>query len=485
MFITVMMGFQEALQEVQSAADSLGIAASQTQESFFQTLISPGNRVFTITLMCILLLGVFLVSMRLYALMSDKRRGARLYKLEIRGAHAETVAQAVETETHHLLSEIFATMLNVFQTQGSAETLHDEVMNFIKQKQDQFASFKLRIDFLSDTAGAIGLLGTVWGIIVVFANDVSDKDAVLAGMSVALTSTLVGLLVSLALNLCVTEVNTYFDRLLDRAVEKADVLRFRLMELANQEIVSPATPPSATSWGATTTGSMEATSFGRRINPGTRLGEQKAGPSSVNTVARAEKIMVASKLPDVPAGATLRGVKFRVLDKTGQPVAQCPVTFKTPDGREESSQTLDDGTVAFDWSVGNQIGSSVALASVPDTKVRTHAEITIVSPVPAGIEVAGNNQSGTAGAPLPRPVGVRLRSRSGKPIPNHPVSFKVEMGGGSFAGNGKSKHTVRSDAAGEAFTTFTLGQDPGFNVAIVEVDGVQEKHTIQAMGSDG
>ena len=55
-----------------------------------------------------------------------------------------------------------------FSQQQDQADLHDEIANFVQFQQDRFDTFRRRVDFLSDTAGALGLLGTVWGIFTVF-----------------------------------------------------------------------------------------------------------------------------------------------------------------------------------------------------------------------------------------------------------------------------------------------------------------------------
>ena len=52
-------------------------------------------------------------------------------------------------------------------------------------------------------------------------------------MGFALITTLLGLIVSIFLNLSSTEIFSLFNRRLDRIAEKSDELRFRLMELVS------------------------------------------------------------------------------------------------------------------------------------------------------------------------------------------------------------------------------------------------------------
>jgi len=61
--------------------------------------------------------------------------------------------------------------------------------------------------FLADTAGGLGLLGTVWGIYRGFAAKavVQSNDELLAAMGVALVTTFVGIVVSVIINWMSTE----------------------------------------------------------------------------------------------------------------------------------------------------------------------------------------------------------------------------------------------------------------------------------------
>ena len=64
-------------------------------------------------------------------------------------------------------------------------------------------------------------------------------------MGFALITTLLGIIVSIILNLSSTEVSSYFNRRLDRIAEKSDELRFRLMELVmrTEDTLLDAMPP--------------------------------------------------------------------------------------------------------------------------------------------------------------------------------------------------------------------------------------------------
>ncbi len=67
--------------------------------------------------------------------------------------------------------------------------------------------------------------------------------------------------------------------------------------------------------------------------------------------------------------------------------------------------------------------------------------------------VSGNAQTGTAGAPLPQPIVVRVDDAFGNPVAGQAVTFAVTVGSLSVT-------SVNTDAAGLASTAWTLGATP-------------------------
>ena len=178
----------------------------------------------------VLVIGLFLIIKQCFELWDDRRRGAKLIGMRIGELTVDRLEARVMDESNHMLARLMATLLNVYRSSGVAIMLHEEMANFIHMEQERFSTFKQRIDFLSDSAGAFGLLGTVWGIFLVFSQRDLDPQNILGGMGLALITTLLGLVVSIILNLCLTEVSNIFTRRLDTVAAKADELRFRLMK---------------------------------------------------------------------------------------------------------------------------------------------------------------------------------------------------------------------------------------------------------------
>jgi len=203
---------------------------SETTMSFFDLLRQAGSIRYAI--FAVFIIGLFLIVLKVFDVSSDKRRSTGLLGNSYQTMNLKEIVSDVSAETSHLMSNISSTLLNVYQTSLNAENLQDEISTFSRIQQEKYNSFAKRVDFLSDTAGALGLLGTVWGMFMVFSSGSLEKDTILAGMGVALLTTLLGLVVSITLNFFSTLIQGYFSGHLENVVQKADELRFRLLEIS-------------------------------------------------------------------------------------------------------------------------------------------------------------------------------------------------------------------------------------------------------------
>ncbi|MDZ7302323.1 MAG: Ig-like domain-containing protein [candidate division KSB1 bacterium] len=243
--------------------------------------------------------------------------------------------------------------------------------------------------------------------------------------------------------------------------------------------------------GNLTTKTVPTDSFGNAF-VGWTLGPK---PGQNNNHVRAETtpalkgsplIFVASALVGPPAvlkeisGDSLSGVAnnplpapfvVQVTDKAGNGLPNIPVIFQVKSGGGsfngvtiDTVRTDENGKAQITLTVGKLVGrynnvveahafnGSLELTNSPiifvaSTTVSTARMITMQS---------GNNQSGRAGLPLANPFVVKILDRENKPVPTHPVLFRVVRGGGVFA-NGKADTTVSSDKNGLAQAVLTLG----------------------------
>ena len=164
----------------------------------------------------ILAFGLVQVFVKLWELIRDGRVSAKLGSVDLASMSLRDITELLRAQDESMLSSLQATMLNVFETRPGEGLLHDEISNFVAFKQTQFEVFRRRMDFLSDTAGALGLMGTVWGMFTVFFQGSAEQDVILRGMGIALITTLLGLVVSIILNFSATELSTFFGRRLEK-----------------------------------------------------------------------------------------------------------------------------------------------------------------------------------------------------------------------------------------------------------------------------
>jgi biopolymer transport protein ExbB/TolQ len=169
----------------------------------------------------------------------QKVRAHRWLAQPIEYAGLTQLVKLINAGAPNRASLLFQQMLNTFNKTRKAEALQDEVNHYLQSEKDSLDGFNRIVGFLSDTAGALGLLGTVWGIFVVFYAGKMDGPSILKGMSIALITTLVGLIISLLLNLGSLAVFSLFNRQLKLISERAEELRQALLLFQLKSPVSP------------------------------------------------------------------------------------------------------------------------------------------------------------------------------------------------------------------------------------------------------
>lgn len=442
-------------------------------------------------------LGLVQVFLKLYELVRDRRVSAELAKADFAEMSLDRITALVARQQESMLSTLQSTMINVFQTRPGEGLLHDEISNFVVFQQDQFSSFRRRMDFLSDTAGALGLMGTVWGMFTVFFQGTAEQDVILRGMGIALITTLLGLVVSIILNFSATELSTFFGKRLEAVSRKSDELRFRLMELAPR--------PEPVDAEALVRAGMAAAA-GQRA-PAATPARRTETPVSRRPAVAPESAPVKAPAPAAPAwhyvevaggpyrgvaGGSVSGVSLAVRNREGEPAKGVPVLVTITasggsvgrGGRTLRAESDSNGAVAFDCSLPEEAGTFTLDVTLPDQPgTATRVEIPVQAARPERMDVEGNNQAAVAGMRLPLPLGVRLYDRFGNPVPGAAVDFLVEQGEGRFpSGNGQA--TVKTGADGLAAAPFVVSSNAGQNVVSATVAGTEQKARFIAFGTE-
>ncbi|MDZ7344366.1 MAG: MotA/TolQ/ExbB proton channel family protein, partial [candidate division KSB1 bacterium] len=341
-----------------------------------------------------------------------------------------------------------------------------EISNYLQYIQDRFDSFRSRMAFLSDSAGALGLLGTVWGMFLTFfGGNLGDAEKILNGMGVALVTTLIGLVVSLILNFSATELFSLFNRRLDLITQKSDELRLRLLEheRTRGEVFRPADDLP-----------------GEGAKPAATKTERLVAPEP-GVIPR---LRVLAKIPErLPAGAQLHGaLRMQVLSQDNAPLPRQPVAFLIAKGksvfgsgeRQVTVITNENGEATCDFMAATApeiCELKIFLPNEPAQQWQTKIEIVAGPPARARIE-SGNDQAAGVGETLREPLRVLITDRCNNPVPGVKINFRVALGKGSFDKQAAQTTKVTNNN-GIAEVRYTLGPAAGFNSVIAEIEGVE------------
>lgn len=164
---------------------------------------------------------------------------------------------------------------------------------------------------------------------------------------------------------------------------------------------------------------------------------------------------------------------IRVLDSRDRPVPSTRVAFLAGSGAVGSVVTPDtistdaDGRASVRWSLGQATGTQQLLARVVGNAAVTAAFSAVAGQgVAARVElVSGDNQSATAGSPLPDSLVMRALDASGNPVAGVTVTWSV-TGGGSVSAPGT---VTRAD--GTSGILRVLGTTAGAQSTVASVDG--------------
>lgn len=181
--------------------------------------------------MLIIATGIMLITYRTLFEHREKTRSQSIMNEKIRANGIRGLIQLIRSGTPTRASRLMYQLVTTFDKTNRAEPIGDDINQYLVSEKDSFETFNRINGFLSESAGALGLLGTVWGIFQTFHAGKLDGPVILQGMSVALVTTLVGLIISLILNMGGTYVFTLFNSQLNLLANKAEELRQALLYL--------------------------------------------------------------------------------------------------------------------------------------------------------------------------------------------------------------------------------------------------------------
>jgi len=373
-----------------------------------------------------------------------------------------------------MASSLILLLLKTLQVSPGADKFTEELEKFTQLQKQHFLTFQNRMSFWSDTAGALGLLGTVWGMFITFFRGTMEQQEILSGMGIALITTLMGLIISIILNFISTEVSGYFNKILKKQAQISDKLWLWVLHK------HPAQSTSGLSNSPVKQKTEPVQSDKKEVAEDClyEFGEVSGNRQKV-AVNHRLKTPIAIRLFEISGG------KRRKMGEE-------PVQFTIDDGMGVFSngkeqiviRTNSSGKAETSLTASNRSGFGKVIASHPTLDIQPMKfEIEIVSSRPVEIRIKnGNHQTGPTGQVLSQPLIAEVVDSNAHPVPHSLVEFRVLMGNGSFS-NRKPTIQITTDEHGAAAAKFCLGNEAGFNSIEAGLPGQAKKQIVfEAMG---
>jgi hypothetical protein len=208
----------------------------------------------------------------------------------------------------------------------------------------------------------------------------------------------------------------------------------------------------------------------------------EADPLPANTRA-----VAAVDHPSGAAALTLANpVELRITDTTGRVLPDVPVSWHALDGTAEplAPRTDSTGIARARWTLGRaagtqrlraQVGTAHGGASIPPV---TFTATALAGPAARMVVLSGDRQRGTVGAPLRRPIIVRVLDAAGNGVAD--AALVVSVPSGTLLDT-----LVRTDSSGSAVLDWTLGRSAGSNTLGVRQTGSVESLHVVAWAQPG
>ncbi|MDZ7262290.1 MAG: MotA/TolQ/ExbB proton channel family protein [candidate division KSB1 bacterium] len=415
---------------------------------------------------------------------------AKLFRRSVTEVDQE---KAARTSVFKLFSKLF----EVFKSSQATEGFSDEVSSYREALKTQFNPFQTWMAFFSDTAGALGLLGTVWGMFLVFFRGSMEQREILSGMGIALATTILGLVVSIILNLCTSGVSHVFDNHLNTITKMADHLQLRLMKLGEQPVVHRRWVPEVERIVVEAPVEVEEKPGEpvKEVVPGEKFRPQKkmrrpydikvkSGQNQTGVVTKELKEPLVVLVEDED-GVGLEGVTVQfMVEGDGGKLAN-GMAIEMVETKEGSG-----GVAKTRWILGESAGLKFVTATVVGLRGKEARFMATALPAePVHFSDSGNYQVGRLGEELAEPFVVRVTDGFGNPVSGVTVTFEIEDGDGRFRGTdgrfpeGKgAKCPVKTNEEGLAKVHFVLGKTPGATRVAAMSDTMRDKIVFQVFG---
>ncbi len=193
--------------------------------------------------------GVAWCAARYGMVLVERSRAARLLRQPLHRLPLPEIDSLVGEAPRSQIGALLRGMLDVagLAPRGLESGLGDvneEITLYRESVNDRFEGFKAVSAFLSNSAGALGLLGTVWGIYITFKGGQMDPEKIINGMGVALSTTGCGIVISLIVDLLSSMVVSAHVNAVEIGFRKAEELRMAIL-MHRRQSTDPTSAPGA------------------------------------------------------------------------------------------------------------------------------------------------------------------------------------------------------------------------------------------------
>lgn len=387
--------------------------------------------------------------------------------------------QLVREHPKSKIAQLLDRLCDLWHRDSSGEALYVEIESFVKSVKERYEVGKNFATLLSDTAGALGLLGTVLGMYQTFMPGQLESSQIISGMGVALVTTIGGLLVSIVLNFGISWAHSVFHRHMELVAERADLFRNRFGKSQSMQIVKE----------------NENRAAEAAVHVTHTANGKIAPPPPSRIPARLRLISGNHQIAD--AGSALsKALEVAVEDQNGKPMKNVTVTFEangsmiTFDNGENLRQVDTDviGRAKVQARLGKLLGKHKVVARVNgETNLSETFEVETKVGAPDKLSVlSGHLQTAQPGAQAPEALRLKLEDACGNPVPDQTVLFEVTYNSGRLDRD-KARLDVKTNEEGVASVGFRLGDTPGVNIvkAIVKPKGGRKLETsFESMGRE-
>ncbi len=219
---------------VQAAAVDSVILGPERAGSLLELFSQAGG--FQWPILAVLAAGLLVLATRFVRLLFDGFAARHLKRMPVDVLREADFRSELARSADSLYARLLSGMLEVWSACPADPTaLGQEAGIAAGAARASYSRTERLVGFFSSSAGGLGLLGTLVGIYALFSAGSRDAETIFAGIAIAVVSTLLGIIVTIVLELLETLTQGWTSRYVEGAEAWASAVRYRLMALHRPE----------------------------------------------------------------------------------------------------------------------------------------------------------------------------------------------------------------------------------------------------------